>query len=63
MSRVDQQLPARLVARVEEQHDELGDVLWTLALFAATHDRAELDRVAAALDLELEFAPTRRGAA
>lgn len=63
MSGHDEQLPARLTARVEEQHDDRGDLVWALTVLALTYDRRVLDRVADAIGCELLFVPVGRWSA
>jgi hypothetical protein len=49
--------PMRLTARVEEQHDADGDLVWAVSLAATTHSRHMLDWFAETLGCELEFVP------
>ena len=46
----------RLTARVEEQYDADGELVWTVMLAAKTYSRREIDWLAEALGAEIEWA-------
>ena len=50
----------QLTARVEEQRDADGDVVWAVLIAARTYDRYALDWLAETLGCELEFVPAGR---